>query len=196
MERQNNAVIARAALHTLGFQSDEAQDRLHQTEEIERKAAVLGAQVADERKRLATQIEATLTAPVEGQLWTIEAASGEYARKGDDILTVLDCSTVVVTASASERDYNELQLGDRVWFRVSGSDRDYPGQIVKFGSSPAYAVPAPQGRQQVVVALSDLPTGSEDSCAVGRTGEVTFENVGRSLPERLTAWLPGLLRLF
>ena len=42
-------------------------------------------------------------------------------RKGQGILTVLDCSTVMVTASVSERDYNELYLGEPVRFRVSGT---------------------------------------------------------------------------
>jgi len=159
-----------------------------------RQAAVLREQIADERIRLNAQTKAVLRAPVDGQLWTIEAASGEYVRKGDDILTVLDCSTVVVTASASARDYNELQLGDRVRFRVSGSDREYLGQIVKFGSAPAYAIPAPEGRQQIVVASSDLPANGEDGCAVGRTGEVTFEDMARSFSGRLSGWVSELLR--
>jgi multidrug resistance efflux pump len=255
-ERQHNAVNARIrgdALHALGFQSDEAQDKLHSAEQIARqgvisararaealsvereaarnntflgdsyndapfslqqarelalriadtrtrlndqlrKAAMLREQVADERIRLNTQTEAALRAPVDGQLWTIEAGSGEYARKGDDILTILDCSTVVVTASASARDYNELQLGDHVRFRVSGSDREYLGRIVKFGSSPAYAILPPQGRQQIVVALFDLPANGEDRCAVGRTGEVTFEDIARSFSGRLSGWVSERLR--
>ena len=255
-ERQHNAVTARIrgdALHALGFQSDEAQDKLHSAEQIAtqgvisararaealsvereaahdntflgdsyndapfslqqarelalriadtrtrlddqlRHAAVLREQVADERIRLNGQTKAVLRAPVDGQLWTIEAASGEYARKGDDILTVLDCSTVVVTASASARDYNELQLGEHVRFRVSGSDREYVGQIIKFGSSPAYAIPPPQGRQQIVVALFDLPANGEDGCAVGRTGEVTFEDMAPSFSGRLSGWIAELLR--
>ena len=46
---------------------------------------------------------------------------------------ILDCSTVVVTASVSERDYNELRLGDPVRFRVSGTNREYNGTISKLG---------------------------------------------------------------
>jgi biotin carboxyl carrier protein len=158
-----------------------------------REAAVLREQVVDEQSRLAAQTKAVLRAPVDGQLWTVEATSGEYARKGDDILTALDCSTVVVTASASARDYNELQLGDHVSFRVSGSDREYLGQIIQFGSSPAYAIPPPPGRQQIVVALFDLPAKGEDSCAVGRTGEVTFADKARSFSGRLSGWAFELL---
>ena len=244
-EGDANATAARgAALHTRGFQSDEAQEKARHTQEIERQEVVatrkrldaltveldaarngtfLGdsyndvpsslqrarelalrvaetqtamddqarkseavlTQLAAERQRLAAHAKATLTAPVEGQLWTVQAAPGEYVRKGQDILTVLDCSTVVVTASVTERDYNELRLGDHVRFRVSGTDRGYAGRIVKLGSTSTFAIPAAQGRQQIVVSLSDLPAGSEDGCAVGRTGEVTFDDTGRSLTARL-----------
>lgn len=254
-EGDANATAARgAALHTRGFQSDEAQEKARHTQEIERQEAVatrkrldaltveldaarngtfLGdsyndvpsslqrarelalrvaetqtaiddqarkseavlAQLAAERQRLAAHAKATLTAPVEGQLWTVQAAPGEYVRKGQDILTVLDCSTVVVTASVTERDYNELRLGDRVRFRVSGTDRDYAGRIVKLGSTTTFAIPPAQGRQQIVVSLSDLPTGSEDGCAVGRTGEVTFDDTGRSLTARLARSLRSLLNI-
>jgi multidrug resistance efflux pump len=160
-----------------------------------RKSEAMLAQLAAERQRLAAHAKATLTAPVEGQLWTVQAAPGEYVRKGQDILTVLDCSTVVVTASVTERDYNELRLGDRVRFRVSGTDRDYAGRIVKLGSTTTFAIPPAQGRQQIVVSLLDLPTGSEDGCAVGRTGEITFDDTGRSLTARLTRSLRSLLNI-
>jgi multidrug resistance efflux pump len=254
-EGDANATVARgAALHTRGFQSDEAQEKARHAQEIERqgvvatrkrldaltveldaarngtflgdsyndvpsslqrsrelalrvaetqtamddqahKAEAVLAQLSAERRRLAAHTKATLTAPVEGQLWTVQAAPGEYVRKGQDILTLLDCSTVVVTASVSERDYNELRLGDRVRFRVSGTNRDYSGRIVKLGSTATFAIPPAQGRQQIVVSLSDLPAGSEDGCAVGRTGEVTFDDAGRSLTARLARSLRSLLNI-
>ena len=254
-EGDADATAARgAALHTRGFQSDEAQEKARHAQEIERQGVVatrkrldaltveldaarngtfLGdsyndvpsslqrarelalrvaetqtaiddqarkteavhAQLAAERERLGAHTKATLTAPVEGQLWTVQAAPGEYVRKGQDILTVLDCSTVVVTASVTERDYNELRLGDRVRFRVSGTNRDYAGRIVKLGSTTTFAIPPAQGRQQIVVSLSDLPAGSEDGCAVGRTGEVTFDDTGRGLTARLARSLRSLLNI-
>jgi multidrug resistance efflux pump len=254
-EGDADATAARgAALHTRGFQSDEAQEKARHAQEIERQGVVatrkrldalsveldaarngtfLGdsyndvpsslqrarelalrvaetqtaiddqarkteavhAQLAAERERLGAHTKATLTAPVEGQLWTVQAAPGEYVRKGQDILTVLDCSTVVVTASVTERDYNELRLGDRVRFRVSGTNRDYAGRIAKLGSTTTFAIPPAPGRQQIVVSLSDLPAGSEDGCAVGRTGEVTFDDTGRGLTARLARSLRGLLNI-
>jgi multidrug resistance efflux pump len=160
-----------------------------------RKLAASRARLAAEHDRLTARTKVSLTAPGKGQLWAVEAAPGEYVRKGQEILTLLDCSTVVVTAAVSERDYNKLHLGDGVQFRVSGTSREYSGQIVKLGSDTTFAIPPAPGRQQIVVALSDLPAGGEDGCAVGRTGEVTFEDTGRSLPARLLKALRRVLTI-
>jgi hypothetical protein len=108
-------------------------------------------------------------------------------------LTVLDCSTVMVTASVSERDYNELHLGDPVRFRVSGSDREYTGRIVKLGASTAFAIPFDPGSHQIVVTIPKLAANSEDGCAVGRTGEVIFSDASRSLISGLARLLRSLL---
>jgi multidrug resistance efflux pump len=155
-----------------------------------RKAAALADQLAAEQQHLAFHSHAALAAPVDGRLWTVLAQPGEYVRKGQEILTLLDCSTAVVTAALAERDYNQVRLGDAVRFRVSGSNRDYAGRVIKLGSSAAFAIPPVPGRQQIVVALSDLSAESEDSCAVGRSGEVTFEDTGPSV----AAGLLGVLR--
>ena len=164
-------------------------------DEMRRKSQAVQSQLADERDRLAAHSKAVLTAPVEGQLWTVLAAPGEYVRKGQDLLTVLDCSTMIVTASVSDRDYNELHLGDPVRFRVSGTDREYAGRIVKLGGSTAFAIPFDPGSHQIVAAIPKLAASSEDGCAVGRTGEVIFEDVSDGLAARLIGSLRSLLRM-
>jgi multidrug resistance efflux pump len=164
-------------------------------DEIKRKWDVVQRELAAERDRLTVHSKAVLTAPVEGQLWTVQAAPGEYVRKGQDLLTVLDCSTVMVTASVSERDYNELHLGDPVRFRVSGTDREYPGRIVKLGSSATFAIPFDPGTHQIVVAIPKLAASTEDGCAVGRTGEVVLGDNGQSLAARMARWLRGLVSI-
>jgi multidrug resistance efflux pump len=164
-------------------------------DEMKRKWEALQSQLSAERNRLAAHSKAVLTAPVEGQLWTVQAAPGEYVRKGQELLTVLDCSTVIVTASVSDRDYNELHLGDPVRFRVSGTDREYAGRIVKLGSSTAFAIPFDPGSHQVIVAIPKLAASAEDGCAVGRTGEVIFGGNGASLAAKLARSLWSLLSI-
>jgi len=172
---------------------EETQANLDQ---LARKQETLSAELTAERKRLAARSSASLAAPIDGNLWTVQAASGEYVRKGQELFTVLDCSTVVVTASVSERDYNELRLGDPVRFRVSGSGRDYSGTVSKLGltaTGRSFAIAPEERRHQVAVQLADLQ--DSDRCAVGRTGEVVFEGRGQGPAGRLVEGLRHLLGL-
>ena len=188
----NDAPSSLQRARELALRITEAEAAL---DEMRRKSAIAQGQLAAERERLAAHRKAVLTAPIKGQLWAIEAAPGEYVRKGQDLLTVLDCSTVIVTASVSERDYNELHLGDPATFRVSGTDREYAGRIVKLGSSATFAIPFDPGGHQIVAAIPKLAASAEDGCAVGRTGEVIFENNGQSLAGRLKQSLYTFLHL-
>jgi multidrug resistance efflux pump len=157
-------------------------------DQLIQKEATVAAQLAAERKRLDARSSAALTAPIDGNLWTVQASAGEYVRKGQELFTVLDCSTVVVTASVTERDYNELRLGEPVRFRVAGSGREYNGRISKLGltsTGRSFAISPEERRHQVAVQLSDLPASEGDSCAVGRTGEIVFEGNGHGAVGRL-----------
>jgi biotin carboxyl carrier protein len=59
-------------------------------DEMTRKSQAVQSQLADERDRLAAHSKAVLTGPVEGQLWTVLAAPGEYVRKGLDCARLLN----------------------------------------------------------------------------------------------------------
>jgi multidrug resistance efflux pump len=185
----NDAPSSLQRARELALRITESQAAL---DEMKRKWEAVQSQLTAERDRLASHTNAVLTAPVDGQLWTVQAAPGEYVRKGQDLLTVLDCSTVMVTASVLERDYNELRLGDPVSFRVSGTNREYEGRIVKLGSSTAFAIPSDRGSHQIVIALPKLAGDTEDGCAVGRTGEVIFEGTP-GITAKLTRSLRNLL---
>ena len=157
-------------------------------DELKQKGKTIATQLVAEQKRLTARSSAALTAPIGGNLWTVQAAAGEYVRKGQELFTVLDCSTVVVTASVSERDYNELRLGDPVRFRIAGTDREYGGTISKLGltsTGRSFAISPEERHQQVAVQLADLEQNSNDRCAVGRTGEVIFEGRARGITARL-----------
>jgi multidrug resistance efflux pump len=188
----NDAPSSLQRARELALRITETQNAL---DEKMRKTEAVQRELLTEQERFAAHSKAVLAAPVQGQLWTLEAAPGEFVRKGQEILTVLDCSTVMVTASVSDRDYNELHLGDPVRFRVSGTDRDYAGRIVKLGSTATFAIPFDPGSHQLVVAVPQLSASPEDNCAVGRTGEVTFEDAGRSFTARLTRSLRSLLSI-
>jgi multidrug resistance efflux pump len=179
----------------LTLRIEETEAAVHQ---LIGKQEALAVEITAEQKRLAARSSFSLTAPINGNLWTVQAASGEYVRKGQELFTVLDCSTVVVTASVSERDYNELRLGDPVHFRVSGSNREYSGSISKLGltsTGRSFAIAPEERRHQVAVQLPGLEGSNSDRCAVGRTGEVVFEQHGNGLGARLVEGLRHLLTL-
>ena len=177
----------------LAVRIDETRASLDQ---LEQKSETIAAQLAAERKRLDSRSSATLTAPIDGNFWTVQATAGEYVRKGQELFTVLDCSTVVVTASVSERDYNELHLGEMVRFRVSGSGREYSGRITKLGltsTGRSFAIAPEERHHQVAVQLLDVPDSDSDSCAVGRTGEIVFEGSGHGALARIVETVRHLL---
>jgi multidrug resistance efflux pump len=174
---------------------DETQAALDQ---LIRKQETLSAELTAERKRLAARSSAPLAAPIDGNVWTVHAASGEYVRKGQELFSVLDCSTAVVTASVSERDYNELRLGDPAHFRVSGSGREYSGTVAKLGltaTGRSFAIAPEERRHQVAVQLANLQGSASDRCAVGRSGEVVFEGHGHSPIGRVVEGLRRILGL-
>jgi multidrug resistance efflux pump len=155
---------------------DEAAAEL---DKLARKAENVSAQLAAERERFAARAVAALTAPISGNLWTMPAVSGEYVRKGQELLTVVDCSTAMVTASVTDREFNELRLGDAVRFRVAGTPREYAGSIAKLGlasTGGTFAISPEEHRHQLAVNVPDLKNSPDDTCAIGRTGEVIFGN--------------------
>jgi multidrug resistance efflux pump len=165
-------------------------------DESKQKEDMLAAQLAAEQNRFEARSSAALASPIDGNLWTVQAASGEFVRKGQELFSVIDCSTVVVTASVSDRDYNELRLGEPVRFRVAGTGREYHGNITKLGltsTGRSFAIPPEERHHQVAVQLADLEQNANDGCAVGRTGEVVFEGQGRGLSARLVESVRHLL---
>src|SRR5579864_989746 len=173
----------------LAVRIDEARAALDQ---LVRKAETISVELAAEQKRLAARTVATLATPISGNLWTMQAASGEYVRKGQDLLTVLDCSTLMVTASVSDRDYNQLQVGDPVRFRVAGTGRESTGSISKLGltsTAASFAISPEDHRYQLAIKLPELAGSNDDNCAVGRTGEVIFEKGGEGFLARFIGTL-------
>jgi multidrug resistance efflux pump len=153
--------------------------------------------IAVERQRLNRMHEAFLTSPVEGRVWEVALGAGEYARKGQDILRLLDCSTMVVTASVGEKDYNSLRVGDPARFRLAGTRTSYDAVVLRLAGSGAATVynnmaispgPAHLQRYDVALSVSGLLNDPEANCAVGRTGRLSF-STGSDMVNQVRTWL-------
>ena len=145
----------------------------------EARLATLRAELAGEKERYAERAAATLVAPVRGSIWEIMTAPGETVVRGQDLVRVLDCSGVVVTATVGETAYNQLRIGDAARFRFRGASNDHQGRIVGLtgvATAPANLAIQPSALAKepyrVTVALPELARA--ERCDVGRTGRVTF----------------------
>jgi multidrug resistance efflux pump len=144
------------------------------------RLASLRTELAAEQDRYAERAAATLVAPVRGSIWEIMTAPGETVGRGQDLVRVLDCSGLVVTATVGETAYNQLRIGDAARFRFRGGRNDYQGRIVGLtgvATAPANLAILPSALAKepyrVTVALPDL--AKAERCDVGRTGRVTFD---------------------
>lgn len=148
----------------------------------ERQAQVL-SQVSEERIRLSLLTGAEIATSARGIVWDYLANNGETVRKGQDLLRIVDCDTVMVTASVSERLYNRLKTGDAAQFRLLGDEKIYEATIARLAGSGALTRydklaigVTPEHLTRYDVTLS-APAFTEDAgvgCAVGRTGRVVF----------------------
>ena len=154
----------------------------------------LASRVTQARIGVNQRADASLVSPLDGRLWEILAGNGERVERGQNVLRLLDCGNLIVTASVSESVYNRLQPGDAAHFRLSGTGEVFEATVERLAGSGAAAIyrnlavaPGPDHLQRFDVAVSvpGLPGSKAGHCPVGRTGRVFFD-------ERPLDWLREL----
>ncbi len=155
---------------------------------------------AVERRIAAAQVAvsrltgAPLSSTVNGQVWEVRAHDGEHVERGQDVMVLLDCGSLVVTLSVTESVYNRLSLGDEARFRLASDGRDFAATVTRLGGSGALTfyqnlavAPSAEHLERFDVALlvPELGTAPDLSCPVGHTGRAFFER-------RPLDWLRGL----
>lgn len=153
--------------------------------------AALDMRIRAEQVRVNRLNSASLQANVSGLIWDYLAISGETVQRGQDLLSLVDCQSTIVTLSVTERVYNQITLGSTAQFRMNGSDRLLPGLVTRVAGSGASTVYenlaiAPSARHlerfDVTLDVPALRQEPELRCLIGRTGRVFFE-------ERPLDWL-------
>ncbi|WP_061849619.1 HlyD family efflux transporter periplasmic adaptor subunit [Bradyrhizobium sp. DOA1] len=165
---------------------DQRLAELHVDEEqIKGRIAQFDRQIDAERLRVNRLTSATLNARVPGLVWDILVDDGAYARRGQDLVKLVDCNSLVVTAGVSESLYDSLSVGATVQFRLFGDERIFDGTVTRLGGSGASTLyanlavgPSPQHLQRfdVTVTVPGLAQQPDLGCAVGRTGRVVFSS--------------------
>ncbi|THV12479.1 HlyD family efflux transporter periplasmic adaptor subunit [Rhizobium rhizophilum] len=151
----------------------------------------LDLRIRAEQVRVNRLNSASLQANVSGLIWDYLAISGETVQRGQDLLSLVDCQSTIVTLSVTERVYNQITLGSTAQFRMNGSDRLLPGLVTRVAGSGASTVyenlaiaPSERHLERFDVTL-DVPALRQEPelrCLIGRTGRVFFE-------ERPLDWL-------
>jgi multidrug resistance efflux pump len=165
--------------------ADEIAQRLGEVagdiREREVRLASLRNELIEEAQRYEALAAVDVAAPVRGSVWEVMTAPGETVVRGQELVRLLDCTGLVVTATVGETAYNRLRIGDPARFRLRGESIDHQGSII--GLTGVAAAPANLAIQpsalakepyRVTVALPDMAAGA-GACNVGRTGRVTFE---------------------
>jgi multidrug resistance efflux pump len=147
-------------------------------EEHDRRMVRLSRELAKEKVRYDSLSAADIIAPAEGSVWEMLTAPEEQVRVGQDLVRLLDCGQVVVTAIVNEGIYNRLQVGSSARFGPRGRREDLPGTVVRLrDTSPASLAIQPsavKGSYHVMVAVPRLAEGG--GCLVGLTGRVSFSD--------------------
>lgn len=160
-----------------------------------RQVRALASRITEERVSVNRLGEAPLAAGFEGRLWEVLAHDGENLQRGEPVLRLLNCESLIVTGSVSESVFNALRPGDGAQFRLSGSGEVFEGTVERLagaGAASLYdtlAVAAGREhleRYDVAVSVPGLRDLDGGACPVGRTGRLFFEN-------RPLDWLRGLL---
>jgi multidrug resistance efflux pump len=145
-------------------------------DEHEARLASLRGDLGEEIERHSRLASAELIAPVRSAVWKALTAPGQSVVRGQDLVRLLDCSELVVTANVGETAYRRLRIGDPAHFRFRGESADYAGRIIALTGVATEANLALQPAAlaepfRVTVALPGL---TAEACAVGRTGRITF----------------------
>lgn len=145
----------------------------------------LDARIRAEQLRVNRLSSASLQANVSGLIWDYLAVSGEAVQRGQDLVTLVDCQSTIVTLSVTERVYNGITLGSSAQFRMNGGDQLLSGVVTRVAGSGASTVyenlaiaPSERHLERFDVTL-DVPALRQEPelfCLIGRTGRVFFED--------------------
>lgn len=159
------------------------------TEAQSRVRDALKAELARAQQRFDQLSSAALSAVRPGRVWRVHAADGAYVNRGQPVLSVLDCDVGLVAATVKERVFDDLKIGGAATFELDG--RKLRGRIVQLEGLTKAAhddlvvapglvgqrdpIPTSADPYRVTISVPDLRKPPYDDCAVGRSGDVTFE---------------------
>jgi multidrug resistance efflux pump len=161
------------------------------------RIAELEEQIAAETRRLAELAAADVQAPTRGIVWRPLVVQGSTVSRDAEMLTLIDCSELYVTASFGAGRFDELRYGEKAEVRVLNSSLRLTGSVVEVRAvnrtdvRERFAALMPQlGEREVMAVIRlDRPAdlSGEKYCNVGRRVEVRFASFGEDVMPVRTA---------
>jgi len=184
--------------------ADELSIRVAETESElnahDQRLAKLRSALDAEASRYSEVSRVVLSSPADALVWEVLVSPGEEVRKGQDLMRLLDCSSPIVSVTVRESVFDQLRIGDKAQFRLSGQSKRYAGTIVRMSGRAAppdnFAIQSSgsaAGGYRIAVSVPDL---TATQCSVGRSGTVVFspsatKGALQSLRETLSIFLPS-----
>lgn len=132
----------------------------------------------------------SVTAPISGIAWSVNATAGARVLKGATLATLVDCGRVYLEATVTPRDGDRIDVNKFVVVRFAGSTLESRGTVrmVQGGGVRAEGQAAAEltqnnrrGDTRVIIDLdaSTIEQSSANFCQIGRNAKVFFdENAG------------------
>ncbi len=142
--------------------------------------AAINQDIVKESERRQELSTAVIRAQVSGRVWEVMTAPGEHVNAGQELLRLLDCSGMIVTASVSEATYRSLKIGQRATFKPSNGNPEVKGWVTGLTGLAAVASndaiqPKTLSGAPYHVTLKFPGLDRAPNCQVSLPGLVTFD---------------------
>lgn len=86
--------------------------------------------IEKERDRIKKVEKFKIIAPFQGLIWRKPLTEGSTVAKGNDLIVMLDCSSIFLDVVLSESQFDYIKAGQKVKYRLFGDTDFYDGTIV------------------------------------------------------------------
>ncbi len=152
--------------------------------EQQTRVAEIERQIGVERERLAKVAETELRSPCDGVVWRGYLATNDVII-GDEIVQILDSSSLFVDALVAASQYEEIEAGDELRCRFMNSEKRFKGKVAAVkGPAAEYGDPTqvakmPMDQRRlfrvwISVSPGDLEANPANFFQIGRRVSITF----------------------
>lgn len=214
LKAAKEGVYLRDGMHDVPYSQQQRDQLILRRQQLETeilnedlRTSELDAAIEAESIRIARNTSYSLALPAGHVVWSMEASPGTAVTEGQTILHLADCSTRFLAVELRERDFEEIDTGDRAYVRLIGHKTWHEGWVQHVRGSAArtedrlLAANLPDaGPGKITLELRMAPdafpaTGST-YCGIGRLAEVRFERKNFQIIDKLTGALNGIAEYF